>query len=43
MHSDSFLPALFVENQGQWADELVRFVPHSGNTELATTGAGPVL
>ena len=35
-------PALFVENQGQWEDESVRFL-HSGNgASVAMTDSGPV-
>jgi len=36
----SVSPALFVENQGQWADPSVRYV-HSGNgANVAMTDAG---
>jgi hypothetical protein len=35
-------PALFVENQGQWADESVRFVHQGDGVNVAMTDAGPV-
>ena len=35
-------PALFVENQGQWADESVRFVHQGDGANVAMTDAGPV-
>jgi len=35
-------PALFVENQGQWADESVRFVHSGSGVNVAMTDAGPV-
>jgi len=34
-------PALFVENQGQWADQEVRFAHHGMGTNVALTDAGP--
>jgi hypothetical protein len=34
-------PALFVENQGQWADESVRFVHQGANATIALTDRGP--
>ncbi len=38
----SISPALFVENQGQWADESVRFVHQGDGANVAMTDAGPV-
>ena len=38
----SISPALFVENQGQWADESVRFVHNGSGANVAMTDAGPV-
>ena len=38
----SVSPALFVENQGQWADESVRFVHNGSGANVAMTDAGPV-
>jgi hypothetical protein len=35
-------PALFVENQGQWADESVRFLHSSDGASVAMTDTGPV-
>jgi subtilisin-like proprotein convertase family protein len=35
-------PALFVENQGQWEDESVRFVHQGDGVNVAMTDAGPV-
>src|SRR4030042_1221904 len=35
-------PALFVENQGQWADESARFVHQGNGVNVAMTDAGPV-
>ncbi len=35
-------PALFAENQGQWADEAVRFVHDGAGCDVAMTDAGPV-
>ena len=35
-------PALFVENQGQWADEEVRFLHNGQGANVAMTDAGPV-
>ena len=35
-------PALFVENQGQWADESVRFLHQGDGVNVAMTDAGPV-
>src|SRR3972149_5567711 len=35
-------PALFVENQGQWANESVRFVHQGDGANVALTDAGPV-
>lgn len=35
-------PALFVENQGQWADESVRFMHQGDGVNVAMTDAGPV-
>ena len=35
-------PALFVPNQGQWADEAVRFVHDGSGANVAMTDAGPV-
>jgi len=35
-------PALFVENQGQWADESVRYVHQGSGANVAMTDAGPV-
>ena len=35
-------PALFVENQGQWADESVRFVHQGDGVNVAMTDTGPV-
>jgi hypothetical protein len=36
-------PALFVENQGQWADESARYFHHGDGVNVAMTDAGPVL
>ena len=36
-------PALFVENQGQWADESVRFLHQGDGVNVAMTDRGPVL
>ena len=38
----SVSPALFVENQGQWADESVRFLHQGNGANVAMTEAGPV-
>ncbi len=38
----SISPALFVENQGQWADESVRFVHQGDGANVAMTDTGPV-
>ena len=38
----SVSPALFVENQGQWADASVRFVHNGSGANVAMTDAGPV-
>ncbi len=35
-------PALFVENQGQWSDESVRFVHSGDGVNVAMTNVGPV-
>ena len=35
-------PALFVENQGQWADDSVRFVHSGDGASVAMTDTGPV-
>ena len=35
-------PALFVENQGQWTDESVRFLHQGDGVNVAMTDAGPV-
>ncbi len=35
-------PALFAPNEGQWADEAVRFVHSSGGATVALTDSGPV-
>ena len=35
-------PALFVENQGQWADESVQFLHQGDGMNIAMTDAGPV-
>ena len=35
-------PALFVQNQGQWADESVRYVHNGSWANVAMTDAGPV-
>ena len=35
-------PALFVENQGQWADASVRFVHQGNGANVAMTDQGPV-
>ncbi|NQU23092.1 MAG: hypothetical protein HQ567_17580 [Candidatus Nealsonbacteria bacterium] len=35
-------PALFVENQGQWADESVRFMHQGDGVNVAMTDTGPV-
>ncbi len=35
-------PALFVENQGQWADESVQFLHQGNGANVAMTDAGPV-
>ena len=35
-------PALFVENQGQWADESVRYVHNGSGANVAMTDTGPV-
>ena len=35
-------PALFVENQGQWAEESVRFVHNGSGANVAMTDSGPV-
>jgi hypothetical protein len=37
----SLSPALFVENQGQWADESVRFLHQGDGVNVAMTDAGP--
>ena len=36
-------PALFVENQGQWADESVRYMHQGDGVNVAMTDTGPVL
>jgi VCBS repeat-containing protein len=36
------LPALFAENQGQWADASVRFVHDGNGANVAMTDSGPV-
>jgi hypothetical protein len=38
----SVSPALFVENQGQWADETVRFLHNGNGANVAMTDSGPV-
>ncbi|HUU85066.1 MAG TPA: SBBP repeat-containing protein [Phycisphaerae bacterium] len=38
----SVSPALFVENQGQWADETVRYVHQGDGANVAMTDSGPV-
>ncbi|HUU82806.1 MAG TPA: pre-peptidase C-terminal domain-containing protein, partial [Phycisphaerae bacterium] len=38
----SVSPALFVENQGQWADETVRYVHQGSGANVAMTDTGPV-
>jgi hypothetical protein len=38
----SLSPALFVENQGQWADPSVRYVHQGSDANVAMTDAGPV-
>jgi hypothetical protein len=38
----SVSPALFVENQGQWADESVRFLHNGNGANVAMTDSGPV-
>ena len=38
----SVSPALFVENQGQWADPAVRFVHNGDGANVAMTDSGPV-
>ncbi|NQU23283.1 MAG: hypothetical protein HQ567_18545, partial [Candidatus Nealsonbacteria bacterium] len=38
----SVSPALFVENQGQWADESVRFMHQGDGVNVAMTDTGPV-
>jgi autotransporter-associated beta strand protein len=38
----SVSPALFVENQGQWADESLRFVHQGSGGAVAMTDTGPV-
>src|SRR5574340_1146224 len=35
-------PALFVENQGQWADESVRYLHQGDGASVAMTDTGPV-
>lgn len=35
-------PALFVENQGQWADESVRYVHNGNGVNVGMTDRGPV-
>jgi hypothetical protein len=35
-------PALFAENQGQWADAAVRYVFQGDGANVAMTDAGPV-
>jgi hypothetical protein len=35
-------PALFVQNQGQWADESVRFLHNGNGVNVAMTDTGPV-
>ena len=35
-------PALFVENQGQWADESVRYLHQGDGASVAMTDSGPV-
>jgi hypothetical protein len=35
-------PALFVENQGQWEDESIRFLHQGDGVNVAMTDAGPV-
>ncbi len=35
-------PALFVENEGQWADESIRFLHQGNGANVAMTDAGPV-
>jgi len=39
----SVSPALFAENQGQWAEESVRFVHDGAGANIAMTDTGPVL
>ncbi len=36
-------PALFVENQGQWADQSVRYAFQGSGTNVLLTDAGPVI
>jgi hypothetical protein len=38
----SVSPALFVENQGQWADPSVRYIHQGNGVNVAMTDAGPV-
>lgn len=38
----SVSPALFVENQGQWADESIRYLHHGDGVNVAMTDQGPV-
>ena len=38
----SVSPALFVENQGQWADTSVRYAHNGSGANVAMTDAGPV-
>jgi len=38
----SVSPALFVENQGQWTDESVRYVHQGNGANVAMTDSGPV-
>jgi len=35
-------PAVFIENQGQWADQTVRYVHNSNGANVGITDAGPV-
>ena len=42
MECFSLSPALFVENQGQWADESVRFAHQGDGANVAMTDSGPV-
>jgi hypothetical protein len=35
-------PALFVENQGQWADASIRYLHQGNGANVAMTDAGPV-